>query len=65
MEAPLIWLAVYLSAGSLVLWACYRTSVCRLGSRAERNERIAGLFSGSGRPKRPLPVTPERAPAPR
>jgi hypothetical protein len=66
MAGSLIWLAVYLSAGSLVLWACYRTSVCRLGSRVERNERIANLFSGSGGgPKRPLPVAPERAPASR
>ncbi|HEU4868079.1 MAG TPA: hypothetical protein VFV09_10155 [Actinomycetota bacterium] len=65
MAAPLIWLAIYLSAGSLVLWACYRTSVCRLGFRAERNARIAGFFSGSGGPKGPLSVTTERAPASR
>jgi hypothetical protein len=65
MAAPLIWLAFYLSAGSLVLWACYRTSACRLGSRVERNERIAGLLSGSGEPKGPLPAIPERAPASR
>lgn len=63
MATPLIWLAIYLSAGSLVLWACYRTSACRLGSRVDRNNRIAALFGGG--PDKPLPVAPERASSPR
>lgn len=60
MAAPLIWLAVYLLAGSLVLWACYNSSFCRLSSRMERNQRITGLFSVSDQ-QPPVPSTPEPA----
>ncbi|CAN5849388.1 hypothetical protein BH23ACT12_BH23ACT12_23190 [soil metagenome] len=49
MTAPVIWLAFYLSAGALVLWACYHTSACRLQLRLERNRRMAsGIVSAPG-----------------
>ncbi len=46
MPAPVFWLAIYLSAGALVFWACHNSPSCLLKSRLERNRRIAaGMLS--------------------
>lgn len=41
MVAPVLWLAFYLSAGALLMLACYNSSTCRIGARLERNRIIA------------------------
>lgn len=61
MLAPLLWLALYLSAGALVLWACYNSSACRIRSRVERNHRITSALGS--RPA--VPEKPERVPVSR
>jgi hypothetical protein len=61
MAGPLLWLALYLAAGALVLWACYNSSACRVRSRIERNHRITSAFA----PHPAAPAHPERVPASR
>jgi hypothetical protein len=61
MAAPLLWLALYLAAGALVLWACYNSSACRVRSRIERNHRITSAFGAQP----PEPANPERVPTSR
>ena len=61
MAAPLLWLALYLSAGALVLWACYNSSACRVHSRMQRNHRITSAFGSHPA----VPVKPERVPVSR
>lgn len=63
MAAPLIWLTFYLSAGALLLWACYNSSFCLVSTRVERNRRITGIFSASDQTA--PPATSERVPTPR
>ncbi len=64
MAAPVLWLAFYLSAGALVLWACYNSSACRLDARLERNRSIASLMRlGAGEDSRPPADVPEKVPA--
>ena len=40
MEAPFLWLVVYVLGGTVALWLCHNTSVCRMHARAVRNNRI-------------------------
>lgn len=66
MAAPLIWMAVYLTLGALVLLVCYNSPACRRSHRMERNQRITRMFSAPGKnPAEPLPGAPERVPTPR
>ncbi len=45
MAAPVLWLAIYLTVGALVLCACYNSSACLLRARMERNTRITSMLS--------------------
>ena len=59
MTAPMIWLVLYLSAGALILLACYNTPECLISSRLERNRQMTGAFSVGGNGPRKPAVAPE------
>lgn len=52
MEA-VIWLGIYLTVGSLLLWACHGSPACLLHSRMERNGGIASALGTAQRPPSP------------
>ena len=59
MAGSLIWLAIYLTAGIFVLWACYNTGTCLVRSRLNRNAQILSALGArptGGDRSAPLPA---------
>jgi hypothetical protein len=59
MVTPLLWLAMYLSVGVLVLLACYHSSACRVSSRLERNRLIASFIGSTDVTAKPVAIAPK------
>lgn len=45
MTGSLLWLGIYLTAGTVFLWVCYNTGTCLVRSRLERNARIVSVLA--------------------